>query len=148
MNVSRRIGAFVAATVAAVGMVAVAQAVPASAAPKGPEPVNSLLSTVRADTPTWVNVWWKTDRRACNVKVVAWNSSRVNVDYPSGRAYTSFSHGATLDRRETDFTAFRVTATYSQGNWALIAAQVYYNDCGRHARTKVKSVGFLLPVRR
>jgi hypothetical protein len=148
MNISRRIAAFVAATVAAVGMPAVAQAAPAPAAPKGPEPINSLLPTVRADTPTWVNVWWKTDHRACNVKVVAWDSSRVEIDYPSGRPYTSFSNGTTLDRPETDYTSFRFTATYSRGNWALLAAQVYYNDCGRHAPTKVKSVGFLLPVRR
>jgi hypothetical protein len=146
MNVSRLIAAIVAATVAAVGMPAVAQAAPA--APKGPEPINSLLSTVRAGTPTLVNAWWKTDSRACNVKVVAWNTPRVEIDYPSGRPYASFANGTTLDRRETDYTSFRVTATYSQGNWALIAAQVYYNDCGRHARTKVKSVGFLLPVRR
>jgi hypothetical protein len=148
MNVSRRIGAFVAATVAAVGMMSAVQVAPASAAPKGPEPTNSLLSTVRADTPTWVNVWWRTDRRACGVRVVAWDSARVSVDYPGGRAFTSFSNGSTLNRRETDYTAFRVTATYGRGTWALLAAQVYYNDCGPRARTKVKSVGFLLPVRR
>jgi hypothetical protein len=147
MNVSRRIGA----VVAAVGMVAVAYAAPASAAPKaptGPEPVTSLLSTVRADTPTWVNVWWKTDHRACNVKVVAWDSARVSVDYPSGRAFASLHNGMALDRRETDYTSLRLKATYGRGSWALIAAQVFYDECGPHDKTKVKSVGFLLPVRR
>jgi hypothetical protein len=145
----RRIGAFVAATLAALTLTSVAAA-PASAAtrPQGPQPVNQLLGSVRNNQTSWVNVWWKTDRTICDAKLVVWGNSRVDVDYPGNTArYTAFSHGSTLTRRGTDYTAVKVTPHYNGSSWVLLAATMTYNYCGRHARTESKTTGFLLTVR-
>ena len=152
MKIARRIGAFVAATVAALGLASVVAPTSASAArPHGPHPLNQWLSSVPAGTPTWVNVWWRTDRRICDARLVVWGGSAVAIAYPGGRSYTSFSNGSTLSRRETDHTSFRVTAagpTLPLLGSALLRARLFYNDCGRFARTQVTDTGFLLPVTR
>ncbi|HEY7271786.1 MAG TPA: hypothetical protein VH502_03555 [Actinoplanes sp.] len=152
MKITRRIGAFLAATVAAPGLASVVAPAPASAArPHGPHPVNQWLQPVPAGTPTWVKVWWRTDRRVCDARLVVWGGSTVAVTYPSDRSYTSFSNGSTLSRRETDYTSFRVTAagpTLPLLGSALLRARLLYNDCGRFARTRWTDTGFLLPVTR
>jgi hypothetical protein len=148
MHRIRRIGTVVAATVVALTLTSVAAA-PASAAsrPKGPQPVSALVSTVRSNQTSWVSVWWKTDRRVCDAKVVVWGNSRVDIGYPGNRPYTSFSNGDTLSRRETDYTSFRVTPHVNGSAWVILAATITFNNCDRHARTQSRSTGFLLPVR-
>jgi hypothetical protein len=151
VKITRRVGAFLAATVAALGLVLVVAPSAASAAPSGPHPVNQWLRPVPAGVPSWVNVWWRTDRRICNARLVVWGGSSVAIAYPGGRSYTSFSTGSTLSRRETDYTSFQVTATGATlpllGS-ALLRARLFYNDCGRFARTRATDTGFLLPVSR
>jgi uncharacterized membrane protein len=149
MKTSRRIRAVLATAVAALAMTSVATATPAAAARrvKGPEPVNALLQTVNNNQATWVSVWWKTDRTICDAKVRVWGNANVVIGYPSNTAtYTSFAHGSTLLRRETDFTSFKVTPHYNRSTWALLAATISYNNCGRHTRTRTKTTGLLLPV--
>ena len=149
MKTSRRIRAVLATAVAALAMTSVATATPAAAARRveGPEPVNALLQTVDNNRATWISVWWKTDRTICDAQVRVWGNPNVVVDYPSSTAtYTSFAHGSTLLRRETDFTSFKVTSHYSGSTWALLAATISYNNCGWHTRTRTKTAGLLLPV--
>ena len=152
MKITRRIGAFLATAVAALGLASVVATTPASAAtPRGPQPVNQWLRPVPAGTPTWVSVWWRTDRRICDARLVVWGGPRVQITYPNDRTYTSFWNGSTLSRRETDYTSFRVTAagpTLPLLGSALLRARLIYNDCGRFARTRVTDTGFLLPVTR
>ena len=145
MNVIRRIGTIVAVTVTAVGMLA---APAAAASPSGPHTVTILRPTVPADTPTWVTVWWRTDQRICDARVVMSHNPRVTVTYPSGRSYTSFAKDSTLDRGERDYTAIKVTAHYPRGSWALLRGRIHYNDCGPLAQPLLKDVRFLLLVRR
>jgi hypothetical protein len=144
MKISRRLVA--AAAIAAAGLAIVAPAAPASAAPTGPVPVDGRLTPVKAGTPTWVQMWWTTDVRACDVKVVAWKNSLATFSYPGGRGYTTLSKDSTLDRGESDFAKIRVDAALGQGNFALVPVQVFYSDCGAKAEAHDKSVGFLLPV--
>jgi hypothetical protein len=151
MKITRRIVAFLAATVAAPGLASMVAPSPASAAPRGPQPADQWLRPVPAGVPTWVSVWWRTDRRICDARLMVWGGSAVAIAYPSDRNYTSFSNGSTLSRRETDYASFRVTATGATlpllGS-ALLPARLVYNDCGRFARTRAVDTGFLLPVTR
>jgi hypothetical protein len=149
MEITRRISTFLIATTAVLGLAAVVAPSPASAAPRGPQPVNQWLRPVQAGVPTWVNVWWRTDRRICDARLVVWGGSAAAIAYPDNRTYTSFSNGSTLSRRETDYASFRVTATgrtLPLLGAALLRARLLYNDCGRFARTRAIDTGFLLPV--
>jgi hypothetical protein len=148
MNKVRRLGALVTAMLAVLTVTSLV-ASPASAARrvKGPEPVNQLIA-VQDGQSSWVRVWWKTDSTICDAKLIIWGNSRVDVGYPfTTRNYTSFSNGDMLTRRETDFTAFRVTPHIGRSSWILLAGTMTYNSCGWHARTQSKSTGFLLTVR-
>ena len=150
MKITRRIGAFLAATAAVLGLASVVAPTPASAArPHGPQPVNQWLRPVPAGVPTWVKVWWRTDRRICDARLTVWGGPQVAVSYPGDRSFTSFSNGSTLGRPETDYTSFRVTAagpTLPFLGSALLRARLTYSDCGRFARPRVTDTGFLLPV--
>jgi hypothetical protein len=149
MKTSRRIRAVLATALAALAMTSIAAATPAAAdrRVKGPEPVNALLQTVNTNQATWVSVEWKTDRTICDAEVRVWGNPNVVIGYPSNTAtYTSFAHGSTLLRRDTDFTSFKVTPHFHRSTWALLAATITYNYCGRHSRTRTKNTGFLLPV--
>ena len=152
MKITRRIGALFATTVATLGIASVVAPTPASAArPHGPQPVNQWLRPIPAGVPTWVNVWWRTDRRICDARLTVWGGPQVAVTYPGGRSFTSFSNGSTLSRRETDYTSFRVTAagpTLPLLGSVLLRARLTYNDCSRFARTRATDTGFLLPVTR
>ena len=145
MNKGRRIGAVVAATVAAVGMSSVGTVAPAVAAEKGPRPVSNWLRAVRANTPTWVNVYWRTDRRVCDAEV-RFNGARLRVDYPGWRNYTSFSRGDNLRPFRTDYTAVRVTPYFNRSGIALLRATITYDDCRLHGFTRRSSTVLTLPV--
>ena len=83
MNKVRRIGAVVTATVAAVGMASVGTVAPAAAARPGPQPVSTWLRAVRANTGTWINVYWRTDRRICDAEV-RFSGARVGIEGVAG----------------------------------------------------------------
>ncbi len=145
MNKGRRIGAVVAATVAAVGMSSVGTVAPAVAAEGGPRPVSNWLRAVRANTPTWVNVYWRTDRPVCDAEV-RFSGMRVRVDYPGWRNYTSFSRGDSLRPRRVDYTAIRVTPYFNRSGIAVLRATITYDTCGPHAFTRWSSTVLTLPV--
>jgi hypothetical protein len=145
MNKGRRIGAVVAATVAAVGMSSVGTVAPAVAAGNGPRPVSNWLRAVRANTPTWVNVYWRTDRRVCDAEVRV-SGARVRVDYPWHRNYTSFSRGDNLWPGRTDYTAVQVTPYFNRAGIAVLRATISYDDCRPHGFTRRSSTVLTLPV--
>lgn len=145
MNKSRRIGALVAATVAAVGMASLVAPTAAEAVPQGPQPVSNFVQRVRAHTDTWVSIRWQTDRRICDAMVWV-NGRRVDVQYPRGNRFTSFSRGDTLFSRRTDVTAFRVNADFDRSGVALLRATIAYDNCGRRDRTLRRSFSLAMPV--
>jgi len=144
MGKGRRV---LAATMAGISLASVASS--AAAAPRftGPRPVTQLLPTVDPNDPTWVGVRWTTDRRVCDVKVTVWGNRSVRVDYAGRAGYASFRRGDTLRPGRTDVTAFRVTARFDRPVWAILAATITYDHCGRNSRTLTRNTGLLLPVR-
>ena len=148
MNKSRRIGALVAASAAAMGMATVGLASPAAASVHGgPRPVSNWLRAVQAHTGTWVNIGWRTDRRICDVEVRVDGGRRVDVDYPGFRRYTSFSRGDSLRPGRTDYTAIRVTPDFNRAGVAVLRATIEYDNCGRHGRTQRESTWLALERR-
>jgi hypothetical protein len=147
MKMSRRIGAVVVAAVAAVGMASIGTASAASAAPHGPQPVSSWLHAVKANTGTWVNVAWRTDRRICDAKI-RFSGDRIGIDYPGRRNYTTFSRGNSLKPGRTDFTTVEVTPNFDRAGIALLRATIEYDSCTRRARTQRMTTTLTLPVLR
>src|SRR3954452_4869109 len=117
MNKSRRIAAIVAMATAAVGVASVVTTAPASAAVRGPQPVSSWLRPVRANTANWVNIYWRTDRRICDVQVRV-GGPRIRVDYPSHSRYASFSRGSTLRPGRTDYTTVLINPAFQRSGVA------------------------------
>ena len=148
MNKGRRIGALVAATVAAIGMTMTVGTAPAAAAakkPKGPQPVSQLLHRVDDNENTWVRVWFRTDKKACDFKLRVWDANRVEIYHPMG-TFTSLNDNATLTKGETDFASFRVdVADYKRDTWQLLYATMSWKRCGT-GKLQTKSTGFLLPI--
>jgi len=148
MNKGRRIAALAATTMTFVGMTSmVAAPANATTTAKGPKPVSILLDTVDANDPTFVEVSWTTDKKVCDFKLKVWGTDKVTIKYPeSTKTYSSFSQGSKLKPKQTDYTAFRVTAKYSKDTSVILPATMSYNYCGKHDKTMSKSTGFLLPV--
>ena len=142
---SKALGAVLAA---ALSLVSVTTASPASAAPRetGPRPVTQLLPTVQPNRPQGITVRWKTDRRVCDVKIRVWGNRNVRVSYPGRRDFVTFAEGDDLRPGRTDTTVFRVTAGFDRPVWAILAATITYDHCGRNAPTLTKNTGLLLPV--
>jgi hypothetical protein len=152
MKKARRIGAFLAATVAACTLSSLAAA-PADAASaarhraRGPQPIDQLLDSAHLNQGTWESVQWRTDQRVCHFKLTIWGGSQADIRYPDNtQYYSSFANGSTLSRGETDFTAFRVTPHYQGIIPLILVARYTYDDCGWHARTISKTTGFVVPV--
>jgi hypothetical protein len=148
MNKGRRIGALVAAAVAAVGMTMTVTTAPATAAKKvkGPQPVSQLLQRVDDNEASWVRVWFKTDKKACNFKLMVWDNNRIDVSYPFGWPYASLRQNATLNKGEVDYAAFKVDVDdYTKDTWQLMYATMTWKWCGTN-KVQTKSTGFLLPV--
>jgi hypothetical protein len=150
MNKGRRIGAIVATTAAAIGMTMTMTTAPASAATKvkGPQPVNQLLSSVDSGKPEWQNVFFKTDKKVCDFKLMVWGNSRVDIGYPGElpKPYTSLYGDSKLRKNEVDYAAFKVTADYDKDRWVILTATITYNYCGKKAPTLAKNTGFLMRV--
>jgi hypothetical protein len=148
MNKGRRIGALVAAAVAAIGMTMTVATAPATAAKKvkGPQPVSQLLQRVDDNEESWVRVWFKTDKKACNFRLTVWDTSKVDVSYPGGWPFTSLNQNATLNKNEVDFASFKVDVDdYTRDTWQLLYAQMTWKWCGTN-KWQTKSTGFLLPI--
>jgi hypothetical protein len=143
-----------AATVALAGaagaMMALTVAGPVAAAPhgRGPELVSNRLPAVKANTASWVNLYWRTNTPVCSARVQVDGGRQVAVAYPGMRRTTTFTGGDTLRPGRTAATPFRVTPVRQGGSVALLRAVMSYTDCGRHARTQWKRVNLALPVLR
>jgi hypothetical protein len=146
MNKGRRIGALVAMSAAALGLASIGLGSPAVAAPKGPQPVSTWLTPVKAHTNTWVNISWKTNQKICDVEVRV-DGRDVDVMYPGVRHYSSFSKGDTLKAGKRDYTAVKVNPDFDRSGVALLRATIYYDTCGWHARTQTQKFWLSLPVR-
>jgi hypothetical protein len=147
MKMYRRIGAVVVAAAAAVGMASIGTATAASAAPKGPQPVNSRLHAVKANTGTWVNVAWRTDRKICDAKV-RFSAARVGIDYASRRDFATFSRGNSLKAGRTDYTAVEVTPHFDRAGVAMLRATIEFTNCAPRDRTQRYTTTLTLPVLR
>jgi hypothetical protein len=148
MNKGRRIGAVVAAAVAAVGMMTLGSISAAAAAPAGPAPVTTWLKPVKANTSTWVNLAWQTNRPACHAKIWVDGGRSVKVAYPSHRSFTSFSKGDSLSPRRGDVSAFVVTPVFSKPGVAMLRATIEYDNCLPRARKMRSTTALTLPVQR
>ncbi|WP_221325930.1 hypothetical protein [Actinoplanes sp. L3-i22] len=141
---SRRIAATFALATAAAGLTAVAAA-PATAAPRGPQPVTAWLKPVRANVPTWVDIAWRTDRPVCDAQVQV-RGERVRVEYLGNRRAANFLKGNTLGVRRTEVTRVRVTPENVAGGVAKLWTTISYNECGMRARTQTRTTAMSLPV--
>jgi hypothetical protein len=147
MQKTRRIGAVIALTTAALGAAATVATAQAGAAPRGPQPVSHWLQSVRAHTGSWVAIQWRTDRPICDAEVRV-RGERVRVDYLGTRNSASFSRGDTLRPGRTDFTRIRVTPYLQRPGVAKLWATISYDECGFNARTRTRTAVLSLPVLR
>jgi hypothetical protein len=133
-------------------MTSAAMASPAFAAPhgpQGPQPVTNWVQSVRANVPTWVKVYYRTDTNICNVKITVDGGRNVSVDYPGNRSrYTSLSQDDSLRRGRTDYASVEVDAHTVRPGIALLRSTISYDTCGWHARTMRNTTVLSLPVTR
>jgi hypothetical protein len=147
MKKSRRIGAIVAMATTAVGVASMVASAPASAATRGPEPVSNWLRPVRAYTNNWVDIYWRTDRPVCDVRVrVA--ARGVDVSYAGHRRYASFRRGDSLRPGRTDYTSVQINPDFDRPGAVLLRAVITYDNCRVHARSQSKGFTLTLPVLR
>ncbi|GIM90317.1 hypothetical protein [Paractinoplanes toevensis] len=118
----------------------------ASAAGRGPQPVSNRLTTVKANTPSWVNIFWRTNRPVCAVRVSVDGGREVAVAYPGMRRSTTFTTGDSLRPGRTAVTPIRVTPVRRTSGVSILRATVSYTDCSRKARTQFTQATLALPV--
>lgn len=135
MKKTGRLAMIVAMAAAAAGM---ATATPASAAGQeraakdGPRPLVNAVKAVKAGKPTWVKLYWLTERDICGARVTV-SGSDVDVRYPSNTGtYTSFSKADTLAPGWADFTAFRVNADSAQTRTVKLKVRISYTRLPKH----------------
>ncbi|GIJ50683.1 hypothetical protein Val02_75690 [Virgisporangium aliadipatigenens] len=127
------------ATVLAVLGAGLAAGTPARAAHHydGPDLVDTVPAVLHADQPTWLQTHWATDVRVCDFKLTVTNFA---VDYPANTGtYASLYEGSVLERNDTDYAAFRVTAEAGPKRLVLRLRAAY-----RYAPDRKKCTG---PVR-
>jgi hypothetical protein len=147
MSTIKRMIAAVALAGAAGSVATLAAAGPASAAmPRGPQPVSNRLTAVKANTASWVNIYWRTNRPVCNAKVAVDGGRQVRVSYPGLRRTTTFTTGNTLRPGRTAATPIRVNPIARRSGVVVLRASMSYTDCGRHARTQWTRANLSLPV--
>ncbi|MEV6488205.1 hypothetical protein AB0M20_06115 [Actinoplanes sp. NPDC051633] len=135
MNKTRRIGAMVAATLAATGIAATVASAPAAARPQphndGPRAISQFLGSVEEGELRRVAVWFGTDERVCDFKLQVRDTRSVDVWHNDGRT-SSLSRDDTLQRRERDYATFRVRADeVRRSSLAILPATIWYRDCDR-----------------
>lgn len=136
----------VAALLTAAVLSPVATATPAVAAVNGPMPVTTWTTSVAPHRPTWITIFWATNKKICDAQVTV-AAPRVDVSYPANtETFTSFSQSDRLKPRRVDYTAVRVTAHHSDRSFVPLAVTIAYNTCGRHAVDETGTFGLTLPV--
>jgi hypothetical protein len=148
MNKGRRIGAVMASAVMALGMAMTVGTAPASAARKasGPKPVSQLLPRVDDNGTTWVEIDFRTDRRACDFRFRLWDNNRVEVHYPNNWSYASLYDDAILERWETDYASVGLeVSNVNRDTATLLFGQITWRWCGT-GKWQSKSTGFILPI--
>jgi collagen triple helix repeat protein len=135
-------------------MVALTGASSASAAPsawpsaRGPQPVSTRLPAVRANTASWVNIYWRSNTPVCSARVQVDGGRQVAVAYPGMQRTTTFTRGDSLRPGRIAATPVQVRPMLRTSGVVLLRAVMSYNDCGRHARMQFKRVDLALPVLR
>lgn len=119
---------------------------PAAAQPRGPQPVTTRLAAVKANTPSWVNIFWRTDRPVCDAKVQVDGGRQVRVSYPALRHATTFTTGDSLRAGRTAATPIQVSPMTRTSGVVVLRATMSYTDCSRHARTQFTRATLSLPV--
>jgi len=147
MNNSRRIGTLVALAATSVGMATVTATAPVTAAPRGPQPVSSWLRPVQANTDNLVSVYWRTNRRVCDVEVRAY-APGVEVSYRDLFDFATPIRGNGLWPGRTDATLFLVNPHYFRPGIARLQVVIAFDNCSRRARTEIRSYRLSLPVLR
>jgi hypothetical protein len=147
MNKSRRIGVAVAVATTAVGMVSMAASAPAPAAARGPQPVSGWLRPVRAHSMNRVDVYWRTGRMICDAQVRV-TGRWVDVDYPGHQPFATFGRAGTLLPGHPDFTSVWINPDFDRPGTARLRAEITYDNCSFHARTRTDSFALTLPVLR
>jgi len=135
MNKTRRIGAMVAATLAATGIAATVASAPAAARPQhdndGPKALSQFLGTVEEGDTERVAVWFGTDERVCDFRLQVGGTRSVDVWMNRGR-FSSLSRDDVLNRRERDYATFTVRADeVRRSSLTILPATVWYRDCDR-----------------
>jgi len=125
------------AAVFAVLVAGLATGAPARASYDGPDLVDTDPAALRADEPIWLHTYWRTGVRVCDFRLTVTNAV---VDYPSNtRTYASLYAGSVLDRHDTDYAAFRVTAEPGRKRLVLRLRATYRYDrdgeCDGRVRT-------------
>ena len=145
MKKTRRIGAILAMATAAAGMASAATTAPASAAIRGPQPVSNWLRAVNANTDSLVDIYWRSDRRICDVEVRVSGRS-VQVGYPGHRRFATFNRDDTLRPGRADRTTVQVNPAFSRAGVANLWATISYDNCLRDAPTQRQNSSLSLPV--
>jgi hypothetical protein len=136
----------VAAILTAAALSPMATAAPAVASANGPMPITTWTTTVKPHQPTWIDIFWATNKKICDAQVTV-VADRVDVFYPTNTAtFTSFSQSDRLKPRRVDYTAVRVTAHHSDRSFVPLTVTIAYNTCGRHAVDETDVFGLTLPV--
>ena len=107
------------------------------------------MQSVRANVPTWVKVYYRTDMNICNVKITVNGGRNVSVGYPGNRTrFTSLSQDDSLRRGRVDYASVEVDAHTVRPGIALLRSTISYDTCGWHARTMRTTTVLSLPVTR
>lgn len=145
----RTAGRFAAVLASAMSLASLAPAPASAHRPHGdgPQPLNTVLRPVDPGRPQWAGLRWATNRRVCHVRVRVHGGRDVDVDYPGGRRYTSFSRGEGLRPGRIGTTSFRITAHRDGPDRAFLTATVDYDFCRSGSPVMNDAIGFWLPVR-
>jgi hypothetical protein len=136
----------VAAVLTVTALTTVVPATPAAASVNGPQPITTWTSTVAPHQPTWINVFWATNKKICDARVTV-AADHVDVLYPENTGdYTSFSQSDRLKPHQVDYTAVRLTAHLADRSFVPLAVTMSYHTCGRHATDVTDTFALTLPV--
>ncbi len=133
---------------AVAGLATAAAGAPAAAAAKvGPHPFVDYVKPVTANTATWIDVYWDTEKPVCDAKVTL-AGRKVGVVYPENtQTYSSFATADTLGPADKpQRTSFSVTADYKTTVQVPLTATIAYNSCGDEPVEKLKKFKVTLTV--
>jgi hypothetical protein len=121
-------------------------AAPAAASVEGPKLVTTWAAAVKPATPTWLELFWTTGKKVCDVKVTV-EGADIDVTYPANTAdHTSFSQSDRLKAGQIDETSINVTANYPTTAYVALKATMNYDYCAPKPTTKTETYWITLPV--